>query len=965
MYNIYSKMNIKFYYSIFVVLLIAFWPKDYLTAQELYPVNAYYHHAVDLFEKGQYADAELQFRKALENCPKEDNILRAQIAAYRALSAIELRQPNAESMVLAIEKEFGTMPKTNELCFALAKQCYYEGNYRKAVTWFEKTDNRELSQDDRLECLFLHAHAYFQVNNYDKALPLFTNIKNQSDSKYKLPATYYYAHIEYKKQHWATALEGFQAVRHDSRFSVLAGYYILHINAMQGRYNEVISEGSELLKTASGNRYQEVALLIADACCRTEQYALALDYFNLYKAQTATLSRNDQYTEAIIYYHLQQYDNALTRLKAVMGNDSLGQASAYYAGATAVKTNDNVSALKYFDTARQGNFNRDIKQDAWFNYAKLSMEVDNNTKPLYDYQKQYPNKDVHQLQATAYMIDKQYDKALLAFSSIPQLTDKDMGDIQRIAFAQGISRFEAGQYFEAVQSFDKSLQYAKYDNNLATAASYWKAEALYEQGQYDNAKKLYETFIKSPGAFRSGKEYRLAHYNIGYCLFKQKNYAEAGDWFRKFTGLSGNDNVFTGNAYCRIADCFFIQRKYVNAIENYDKAINLKTAEADYAMFQKGLSQGLNEQRQDRKLETLAALLKQFPKSEYVPATHFEIGRTYVRTNNYAQASKSFHQIIDNYKSNPYAQRALIELGLISVNQGDNKQAINYYKSAVLANPATKEAQDALIGLKNAYIETNDVDSYFAFTNSLAGYGGGSEEEKEEARFTAAEKTYLASDCEATIKALSAFQQAYPRSKYNIQVNFYLGDCSYRTNDLTTAHTCYAYVVNQPKNAFTDPALSGLARSAEQLALYGEAATAYEKLYAVTKAEEHSLKAALLKGKAQEQEGNNDDAFDTFNELATSHIATPEGAEAAYLAIAILYKQHREEEAINSVFDFSDTKTPQQYWVARAFILLGDIYAAKNDIAQAKSTYNSVLNGYRNKSDDILDIVEKRLAAIE
>jgi len=66
-----------------------------------------------------------------------------------------------------------------------------------------------------------------------------------------------------------------------------------------------------------------------------------------------------------------------------------------------------------------------------------------------------------------------------------------------------------------------------------------------------------------------------------------------------------------------------------------------------------------------------------------------------------------------------------------------------------------------------------------------------------------------------------------------------------------------------------------------------------------------------------------------------------------------------------AVFDFSDTKTPQQYWVARAFILLGDIYVDKQDMEQAKSTYESILNGYRNKTDDILDLVKKRLAAIE
>jgi TolA-binding protein len=60
-------MNIKFYYSIFAVLLLFVGLKGTVSAQQsVYPVNTYYYHAVDLFEKGQYADAELQFRKALK-----------------------------------------------------------------------------------------------------------------------------------------------------------------------------------------------------------------------------------------------------------------------------------------------------------------------------------------------------------------------------------------------------------------------------------------------------------------------------------------------------------------------------------------------------------------------------------------------------------------------------------------------------------------------------------------------------------------------------------------------------------------------------------------------------------------------------------------------------------------------------------------------------------------------------------
>ncbi len=961
-------MNRKIHWPLCAVFLFVACCFSTITAQQTSDLsNSYYLNAVDLFAKGLYADAESQFRKAADICPTNDKVLQSDIASYRALCAISMVQPNTESIVEDLEKEYGNDPRMNDIYFALAKQCYHSGAFEKSLKWFKKTDNRELSYSERLECLFLHAHAYFLINQYDKALPLFIAIKDANNNKYKTTATYYYAHIEYKNKNYATALEAFQSIRNDERFSTLSGYYILQIYVALERYKDVISEGTELLKSATDTRYTEIARLIIEAYYLNKQYDEALNYFNLYKEKASPLNREDAFLEASIYYNLHKYADALTLFNTLIPQrDSISQAATYYTADAYLQIGDKNSALKYFNEARQQNYNLDIKHDAWINYIKLSMEAENNTKPLYEYQAEHPSEDLHRLLATAYAVEKEYDKAMAAMESGLLFSEQDKADIQHITFGQGISRLDSGYYKTAIVSFDHSLLYAKYDPNTAAITNYWKAEAHYHLKEYKKANDLYAEFIRTPGAFKSKKEYQLAHYNIGYCFLKQKKYNDALSWFRKYTiqpNIAQSEPQLS-DSYNRIADCYYLTKKYNSAIENYNKAIAMNSAQSDYSMFQKAMAQGLSESKQEKKLETLAALCNKYPQSDYAPAAIFEIGRTYLRNNNLEHAAKVFIVITQNYKNSPYNQRALIELGLIEVNLGNNKSAIEYYKQAVLNNPSSAEAQDALLGLKNAYLETDDIEEYFVFADKIAN-GIASDEEKEEVRFAIAEKNYLAGDCDATIKSLKYFLHIYPESIYRTQANFYLGDCSYRAKDYETAKTCLEYVAGQAKNTFTEPALLGLAETNKELELYEDAANAYNKLYAETKNKTYLPQIALLRAKAKEQEKLYAEALRLYQILSKDDIKLPEGAEAAYRAITILYMQQKYDDAIKAVFDFSDTKTPQQYWVARSFIILGDIYLEKDNPEQARSTYNSVLDGYHTKDDGIINAVQQRLDAIK
>ena len=66
----------------------------------------------------------------------------------------------------------------------------------------------------------------------------------------------------------------------------------------------------------------------------------------------------------------------------------------------------------------------------------------------------------------------------------------------------------------------------------------------------------------------------------------------------------------------------------------------------------------------------------------------------------------------------------------------------------------------------------------------------------------------------------------------------------------------------------------------------------------------------------------------------------------------------------DEIVDFIDKKSPFQYWIARSFILLADIYIVKKDDYQAKQYLLTLKENYK-ANDDIEQMVNSRLADID
>jgi TolA-binding protein len=120
--------------------------------------------------------------------------------------------------------------------------------------------------------------------------------------------------------------------------------------------------------------------------------------------------------------------------------------------------------------------------------------------------------------------------------------------------------------------------------------------------------------------------------------------------------------------------------------------------------------------------------------------------------------------------------------------------------------------------------------------------------------------------------------------------------------------------------------------------------------------------AMYVQAKAYLATSRRNEAFEILGKMAKD-VSGQYGAEAAYLLIQDSYDKGEFEEVENKVYAFSDAGSPQVYWLAKSFIVLGDSFVERGDLEQAKATFESVRDGYEAQSadDDVQDNVAMRL----
>lgn len=959
--------------------------------------EAMYRSATELFIKEKYSAAKSLFEQYLAS-GKGSPMNRTNAIYYSALCATELFHPDAEKMLMDFIESNPENIHSRYAYFQMGRIYYKQKNYSKAIDWFEKADAPALKNEDIAEYYFKLGYSYYSRKEYDKASQSFRQILN-IESRYQTAANYYYGHVAYSNNNYATALSAFEKLNDSETFGPLIPYYVTQIYFEQGKYDELISYAVPKVEDGKTTNVVEIKRLIAESFYKKGNYRQALKYFDEYRSGFPQPSREDYYQTGFCHYKLENTEQAVAFFeKTVNAKDYLAQNAYYMLGDCFIKMNNKQSARSSFQFASQMDFDKAIKEDALFNYAKLSYEL--NFQPVAinafrDYTKSYPNSakadEANELLAQVYLTTRNYKDALAVLENIPSKNERARAAYQKVAYYRAIEFFNDGDKEKAIGLFTKAIVTSS-DPNIQAMAMYWKAESFYALNKLDDAVKQYRIFIFNPKSLNL-RLYNTAHYGLAYAHFKLENYSEAATWFRKYIrNKNETDTTRYNDALVRIGDCLFMQRDYVNAQEFYSNAIGTGSSASDYCLFQKAMMQGITGNI-EAKAATLVQLISKYPKSAFADDAVYERGTAFLALNKANDAEEQFNRILNSYKESNYVKKAKLSLALIYFNRKEDEKALGVYKQVIRDYPSTAEAAEALNGVKNIYVNSGNPNAYFEYLKTVP-FASISAGAQDSITYEAAEQRYMKGETESARKDFSAYLQRFPQGAFALNAAFYKAECDYRARNFPDALTGYESIIALPRNVFTEKSLlkaaqinfinknfdksldqyikleetadfkdNQIAAQAGQmrcnfiLGKFNASAIEAQKVMMQEKAPaELQQEARLIYAKSLMETKELIQALGEFKTLAKL-TSSETGAEARYYIAFILNQQGNFKESQKKCLEVANQVPSYDYWVAKSFILLADNYLAQRDTFQAKHTLKSIMDNYEKSPGDAEDIV--------
>lgn len=978
--------------GLIVLLLIAFNVSAQRTTIYTETALANYNLGLDLYARQKYAAAQELFYKVIEATPDVKTEIRKQAEFYVAMSASELFNADAEHLLTRFIAYYPESAQNQLARFQLAKLYYRENKHKKSQEWFEKTDPDALSENQLEEYYFKLGYSYLRNNQEEKALATFAKVKD-GQGDYAPYATYYYGHIQYEKGNYESALQHFEKLKEDETFGDIVPFYIAHIFYLQKRYDRVVSYTEPLIeKIGNSKRAPELAKLIGESYFNLGKFEQAIPYLELYNEKGyGKRTREDDYQLGFAYFKANRLKDAIPFFEKAAGEkDAIGQNASYHLGWCYLQSSNKKFARTAFQTAALADHDTVIKQQALFDYAKLSYELgldpyDEAIRALQDYINRYPYSErldeAYTFLANIYMTTKNYRTALLSLDRIKVKNDKLKTAYQRVAFFRGIELFNDRNYQEAINTFELSLK-NPINKEFTANANYWKGEALYRLGKYNEAVKSYEAFVYAPGAFNLPNFHRV-NYHIAYSHYQLKDYGNAIIWFKKYlNNAPPSEARLISDAQTRIADAYFVNKDYANAIDAYEKAVRLKGPDADYSLYQKSLAQGVAEQF-DAKIASLNLLINNYPQSKYIVDGKFELAKTQQIKGNDNEAFVIYKNILEQHPNHRLTGSAMVQMGLIRYNQQKDEEALALYKEVVSKFPGTTEAAEAQLGIKRIYVESGSAMQYAEWVKS-AGLQGISRTELDSSAYEAAENTYLRGNCEAAIKQMGAYIKDFPEGIFLLNAHHYKADCELKSGNEKEALASYKVIINSGRSRFTANALLNagqisrknqpeeaityfrqleeIAENADQTALSqsalmqlyskqgnNSAAAEYARKVLRSEKSQEAMKneARLIVAKDLYAAGQLSEASDAFRPVMNVNSAI--GAEARYYMALILHRQGEYARCEKAIFDMVDKFASYDHWIAKSFVLLAENYIKLDNITQARFTLNSVIDNHEGE----------------
>ncbi|MFT4204890.1 MAG: tetratricopeptide repeat protein [Chitinophagaceae bacterium] len=763
---------------------------------------------------------------------------------------------------------------------------YYEGDKDKAIAYGQQALAKGGEQYYAKDMQQLLGHAYFDRQQYDKALPYLESYVSTTEDAPR-EDIYELSYCYYMQKQYDKATLGFKRLggREDqlsqNSMYLLADSYLQlgqkdnarnaflfsslnNSNASEKEisqfnyaklsyelgYNDIaLNELKKFIAAYPKSQYnKEANELLVSVLGNTNNYKEALALIEKTGTQSELVQKvypRILYGRAVEYLNDGQTTNAgaiFQRILDLPYNEQEKTLCYFWLGEVQNRSGLYDASIKNLNTYLEnpkeiGDANT---RNAYYTLGYSYLRSQQYDKALATFQKVTPRisgnsnmveQDAYLRQADCYFMQKQLSKSLQMYKNV---VDNNYNGADYAYYQMAVISGAQGKPDEKVkylQSFNQ--RYA--NSKLSAEANMEMANAYMAQENFAGAIAPLNAVIANPAASALHPQ---AYLNVGLCQYNLNNNDAALTTFQKL--MSKYPNSQESSDAEDYVKSIYMSRGQADAYVNFMRAQgkNISNSEADSLSYSTA-SSAYNNQQYDKAKPALENYLNTYPNGQNAIAAHFQLATIANNNKDYGTALGHYDYVASK-APNKYAEAAVLEAARIAYFQNkDYTKATNYYQQLKSIATTSDNKLESMRGLIRCQYR------------------------------------------------LQQWQAAYDNAK-----------------DLLTQ--------------------SGIASDDKQM-------------------------ANLVIAKNAQLNGNESDALTAYKAVYTSG-KSEYAAEARFRVAEILMSEDKLKDAEKAAFDVINKAGSYDYWITKSYILLGDIYYKQKDYFNAEATLKSVVENVSDDS---------------
>lgn len=1001
----------KLILSILLILLTAFFSFAQRTraiTDPDFPIQ----EAIQLFQQKQYDRACPLFEayhRTEAASPALNLSASQQEATYYAISCGLMQvEPLAENEAFLFLRSTPCQLWLDKMHFQLGDYYFRVQQWANCYAQYTQVGVANLSNEEIATLQFQQGYAAFVLKRYQDAKPLFNSVRALSSDPNQLSATYYYGLLAFRDNSWAEAMSCFQQVEKDTRYAAATPFYMAQIMLKQGDGEKVIPFLEQKLsnKVTPPLHALEMKQLLGHAYFARNNHTRALPLLREYVQQSKQASRQDIYEQSYSAYREANWKEAVEGFKQLSGvADSMGQHAMYLLGDAYLKLDDRAGARSAFLFCALNTHDPILRGNARFFHAKLSYElgfVDESLKELQEFLQAYPASpfitEARELLISVLAATRNYKGALLMLDSTPQPSEQVRKLIPILLYGRAVELIHDNKDQEALPLLDSALLDI-HNRAIRPLLHFWKGELSFRMSNYEVAGENLLAYI-ALGAPASGEASELhARYNLGYAYLRMTQYKMAATYFEWVSGTETlSASTVKQDALLRLADCQYMLRNYIAASHSYEKLIQMGWTGSDYATFQLASIAGIRNPTE--KISMLKTLERKYPGSSLVTTSWMEIADTYMAEEKYIEAIPYLDKIIGQNQAMSMLPTAYFKSGISYYNLGDNEKSLKYFQTLMDKFSHSAEAGEAMDNVKTIYLESGRTVEYIQYLKERGITLNANTEDS--LHFVAAEQLFQDKQWNEARVSLQNYLEKFPTGAYWLEAHFMLADRAVAEKKWTKAIPHYEAILSRVPNRYAESSSLALANIYFfELNNYDSAAAKYSQVLQWNPHSEKRLESlrgtlranyllqkwetAVQAGELLLAEKKNSPEDKSLTALSTAKLLFLQGketeaqfqckqvmeqnkaalaAEARYEIAASLFRQKQWKAAERAAFETISRSGSYEHWVAKSYLLLGDLFFEQKDLFNAKATYRSVIENatqdvWKNEARSKLDLVNR------